>query len=139
MHYVVVTTGSCGNCYIFYTGRDTLIIDDGVTFTKLSETMRNHEIPLDTIRALFITHLHPDHSKGVGVLQRRLGVPAYISIVGHVPTFILRGYPDEPATIWRSPNGRIIDVDCGAAFPSRGGRLGCLCLETGEEFYQMEA
>ena len=50
MHYVVVTTGSCGNCYIFYTGRDTLIIDDGVTFTKLSETMRNHEIPLDTIR-----------------------------------------------------------------------------------------
>lgn len=81
MHYVVVTTGSCGNCYIFYTGRDTLIIDDGVTFTKLSETMRNHEIPLDTIRALFITHLHPDHSKGVGVLQRRLGVPAYISDV----------------------------------------------------------
>ena len=72
-------------------------------------------------------------------IERGTGVPAYISIVGHVPTFILRGYPDEPATIWRSPNGRIIDVDCGAAFPSRGGRLGCLCLETGEEFYQMEA
>lgn len=70
-------------------------------------------------------------------LERRAGVQGYISIVGHVPTFILRGYPEEPATIWHSPNGRIIDVDCGASFPGRGGRLGCLCLETGEEFYQM--
>lgn len=43
-------------------------------------------------------------------------------IVGHVPT----------------ANGKItrgvgsIFLDCGVAF---GGRLGCLCLETGEEFY----
>ena len=71
-------------------------------------------------------------------LERETGIPGYVSIVGHVPTFILRGYPQEPARIWRSPNGRIIDVDCGAAFHSCGGRLGCLCLETGGEFYVAE-
>lgn len=69
------------------------------------------------------------------LIDRQTGIPGYVSIVGHVPTFILRGYPKEPAAIWRSPNGRIIDMDCGAAFPDMGGRLGCLCLETGEEFY----
>ncbi len=79
MHYLVITTGSCGNCYIFTTGRDTIIIDDGVTYKKITEKMAEHEIPVDTVRALFLTHLHPDHSKGVGVLQRKLGIPVYIS------------------------------------------------------------
>lgn len=79
MHYVVLTTGSCGNCFVFYNGHDTLIIDAGVTFTKLSTSLEQHEIPLESIRALLLTHLHPDHSKGAGVIQRRLGVPVYIS------------------------------------------------------------
>ena len=70
-----------------------------------------------------------------GVTGSRRSLPGYISIVGHVPTFILRGYSKEPAEIWRSPDGRLLDVDCGAAFPEYGGRLGCFCLETGEEFY----
>lgn len=69
------------------------------------------------------------------MVDRQRGIPGYVSIVGHVPTFIIRGYPHEPAAIWKSPDGSLIDVDCGAAFPAMGGRLGCLCLETGEEFY----
>ena len=68
-------------------------------------------------------------------VERQRGIPGFISIVGHVPTFILRGYPQEEAYIWRSPNGRIIDIDCGAVFTEYGGRLACLGLETGEEFY----
>ena len=70
------------------------------------------------------------------LIDRQTGIPGYVSIVGHVPTFIIRGYPKEPATVWRSRNGRIIDVDCGAAFGDLGGRLGCLCLDTGEEYYE---
>lgn len=70
------------------------------------------------------------------LIDRQRGIPGYVSIVGHVPTFIIRGYPKEPASVWHSPNGRIIDVDCGAAFGEMGGRLGCLCLETGEEYYE---
>ena len=69
------------------------------------------------------------------LIDRQTGIPGYVSIVGHVPTFVIRGFPKTPAEIWHSPDGRLIDVDCGAAFPDLGGRLGCLCLETGEEFY----
>ena len=70
------------------------------------------------------------------LIDRQTGIPGYVSIVGHVPTFIIRGYPKEQASVWHSPNGRIIDVDCGAAFSDLGGRLGCLCLDTGEEYYE---
>lgn len=69
------------------------------------------------------------------MVDRKKGIPGYVSVVGHVPTFVIRGFPKTPAEIWHSPDGRLIDVDCGAAFPDLGGRLGCLCLETGEEFY----
>lgn len=54
-------------------------------------------------------------------------------IVGHTPTFLLR-QRREPARIYHG-KGDVIDVDCGAAYPTELGRLGCLCLDTGEEFY----
>ncbi len=56
-------------------------------------------------------------------------------IVGHTPTFILR-HPEQevPGTIYRG-KGNVIAIDCGAAYPEYLGRLGCLCLDTGEEFY----
>lgn len=53
-------------------------------------------------------------------------------VFGHTPTRLLREWAGErPAdTILRW--GNQIAIDCGCGF---GGQLGCLCLETMEEFY----
>lgn len=48
--------------------------------------------------------------------------PDRVVIVGHVPT--------KSGRIERE--GNLIRLDCGV---KDGGKLGCLCLETGEEFY----
>ena len=69
------------------------------------------------------------------MIDRQRGIPGYISVVGHVPTILVRGVAGRPAEIWKSPDGCLIDVDCGAVFPSAGGRLGCLCMETRQEYY----
>lgn len=53
------------------------------------------------------------------------GIKKYISICGHSNP--------EGTDIWRNSNGNVIICDCGCGF--RSGRLGCLCLETGEEIY----
>ncbi len=53
-------------------------------------------------------------------------------IVGHTPTFLLN--ENKSAAIYRG-NGNVIAIDCGAVFEDSGGRLGCLCLDTMEEFY----
>lgn len=50
-----------------------------------------------------------------------------ILVFGHTPTRLLW---DQPGIFRRDS---IIDIDCGCFF--RGGQLGCLCLDTLEEFY----
>jgi len=49
-------------------------------------------------------------------------------IVGHTPTSFIR--VGSSAVIYQKNN--LIDVDCGVSF---GGRLGCLRLDDGKEFY----
>lgn len=51
-------------------------------------------------------------------------------VSGHTPTQLIEDNP-RPGFIFRQ-NGHIA-IDCGACF--KGGRLACICLETGEEFY----
>ena len=52
-----------------------------------------------------------------------------VFITGHTPTGLLD--PAFAGRIWRG-NGHLA-IDCGAPF--EGGRLGCICLETMEEYY----
>ena len=53
--------------------------------------------------------------------------PDKIMVFGHTPTRLLCGLDK----IFRS--GTMIGIDCGCILPD--GRLGCLCLDTLEEFY----
>ena len=53
--------------------------------------------------------------------------PDKILVFGHTPTRRLWGQDK----IFRK--GTMIDIDCGCVF--QGGQLGCLCLDTMEEFY----
>ena len=53
--------------------------------------------------------------------------PDKILVFGHTPTRLMSGQDK----IFR--RGAMIDIDCGCVFP--GGQLGCLCLDTLEEFY----
>lgn len=53
--------------------------------------------------------------------------PDKLLVFGHTPTRILGG---KDKILRR---GTWIDIDCGCVF--KGGRLGCLCLDTMEEFY----
>lgn len=79
VHFLVLSSGSCGNSYAFYDGTDTIVIDQGLTFTGFTKRLLSHEIPPSSVRAIFLTHLHPDHSKGVGATQRKLNIPAFLS------------------------------------------------------------
>lgn len=67
------------------------------------------------------------------------GVEGYVSLVGHHDTGYQRSnlqgrYLDEESnSIWMNNHGNVYMVDCGCG---SNGRLACICLETGERFYQ---
>lgn len=55
-------------------------------------------------------------------------------IFGHTPVKLLdSNKADRHAVPKIYHNGNLIDIDCGCVFSN--GRLGCLCLDTMEEFY----
>ncbi|MCR5092926.1 MAG: metallophosphoesterase [Lachnospiraceae bacterium] len=67
------------------------------------------------------------------------GVEGYVSLVGHHDTSYQHGNPrgryldEASASIWVNDQGSLYLMDCGCGLP--GGRLACICLETGERFY----
>ena len=70
------------------------------------------------------------------------GINGYVSVCGHTPTSNVlwknqRTYPDgHTGSIWINEKQNVFLLDCGCGFA--GGRLSCLCLETGERFYSRD-
>lgn len=58
--------------------------------------------------------------------------PDKLLVFGHTPTRVLRQQAGMPPSDEILRWGNQVAIDCGCCF---GGKLGCLCLETMEEFY----
>ena len=59
--------------------------------------------------------------------------PNKLLIVGHTPTMYVTHNPAE--RIYFGKGGSIVNIDCGNSYRNYGGCLGCLCLDTMQEFY----
>jgi len=79
--FVSLYSGSSGNA--FYAGGKNagVLIDIGVSYRALVNALNSCEIPLSNIKALFITHEHSDHIKGIETfLKRNPSIPIYASL-----------------------------------------------------------
>lgn len=80
--------------------------------------------PLDDYHFSELLFKVPDYS--------RVYFPDKYIITGHLPTRCIEGNGGQDR-IYKANNH--IAIDCGCACIDEGGRLGCICLDTGEEFY----
>ena len=74
-----LNSGSNGNCY--YIGNDTeaVLIDAGLSCRETEKRMRSLGLPMHSVKAIFISHEHTDHIKGVQVLAEKYDLPVHIS------------------------------------------------------------
>lgn len=79
LKYAVLGSGSSGNSYVFSDGNTSILIDQGYSVVELKRRLERFGIGLETVKAVFVTHLHPDHARGVGTLCRKHMVQAYVS------------------------------------------------------------
>ena len=78
-----LNSGSNGNCYYIGNLHDAVLIDAGISCRQTERRMERLGLSLDRVRAIFISHEHSDHTRGVEVISRKHGIPVYITPVTH--------------------------------------------------------
>ena len=70
-------SGSSGNSTYIGNGNTHILIDAGVSCKQIVEPIGELGVAPGDIDAVFITHEHIDHIKGIGVLARKYRIPLY--------------------------------------------------------------
>ncbi|MDG5800352.1 MBL fold metallo-hydrolase [Marinilabiliaceae bacterium ANBcel2] len=74
-----IASGSNGNCYYIGNGKDAVLVDAGISRRKVLMRMKERNLDINKVRAVFISHEHADHCRGVRVLSNKLNVPVYMT------------------------------------------------------------
>lgn len=72
-------SGSSGNSYYIGSASSGVLIDAGRTAKQLTNMLDFCGIDINAIKAIFVTHEHSDHIKGLRVLASRRHIPVYSS------------------------------------------------------------
>jgi phosphoribosyl 1,2-cyclic phosphodiesterase len=104
LRFTVLCSGSTGNATVVSTDTATVMVDVGLSGKKIDELLREREISGHDLDALFITHEHSDHIKGLGAFARKYELPVYanektwsamIGKVGDIPEAQRRILPTD--------------------------------------------
>ena len=79
MRFSSLGSGSRGNALIVESNETRVLIDCGVTLRSLNTGLERLDLSLDAIDAVFITHEHGDHIKGLKSLARQSSMPLYMT------------------------------------------------------------
>ncbi|MCG3418988.1 MBL fold metallo-hydrolase [Oceanobacillus jordanicus] len=72
----ILASGSAGNCIALTSGESTILVDAGITKTKIEKRLLEVGITPNKIEAIFITHAHKDHTKGLP-LANKYKIPVF--------------------------------------------------------------
>lgn len=72
-------SGSTANCTYIGGGFGGILVDVGCSFRSLKKECETKNIDLSAVKAIFITHYHSDHTKGLKTTLKNLKVPVIAS------------------------------------------------------------
>jgi phosphoribosyl 1,2-cyclic phosphodiesterase len=105
LFFTSLNSGSNGNCYYVGNDRDAVLIDIGLSCRETEKRLKALDLQIKNIKAIFISHEHGDHIKGVSVFANKHNIPVYITpltakhgprLIGHIS---MPFKADEPVTI----------------------------------------
>ena len=70
-------SSSKGNSALFRYGQECVLIDAGVSARALNASLQALGTSLYEIRAIFVTHEHSDHIKGLETISKAFSIPIY--------------------------------------------------------------
>jgi len=75
--FISLASGSSGNCYYLGTDKHGILIDAGIGIRTIKKDLKDVNLSLNNVRAVFVTHDHADHIKAVGHLGEKYNIPVY--------------------------------------------------------------
>jgi phosphoribosyl 1,2-cyclic phosphodiesterase len=79
LHFASVNSGSNGNCYYVGNDKDAILVDAGLSCRETERRLNKIGLTLKSVRALFVSHEHSDHIRGVEVISKKFSIPVYIT------------------------------------------------------------
>ena len=70
LYHIALASSSKGNCHLLSQddGRTFIMIECGLPFNKIKDTLRELSLDIHKIKACVVTHNHQDHSRSIGKL-----------------------------------------------------------------------
>ena len=79
MYVTVLGSGSEGNATVVESNGVSVLIDAGFSGKDLEQRLEIAGVNASELAGIIITHDNGDHTRGMGVLARRFGVPLYLT------------------------------------------------------------
>ena len=74
-----LASGSNGNCYYVGNEREAVLVDVGICCREVEKRMRRLGLSMSKLKAVFVSHEHNDHIKGLRVLAKKYSLPVFIT------------------------------------------------------------
>ena len=74
-----LNSGSNGNCYYIGNGKEAVLVDAGISCRETEKRMKKLGLKMDSVKAVFISHEHGDHIKGIESIASKHNLPVYIT------------------------------------------------------------
>ncbi|QJW88455.1 MBL fold metallo-hydrolase [Spirosoma taeanense] len=74
-----LNSGSNGNCYYVGNEREAVLIDAGISCRETETRMRRLGLSMETVKAIFVSHEHSDHIRGISQLAKKYQFPVFIT------------------------------------------------------------
>jgi phosphoribosyl 1,2-cyclic phosphodiesterase len=74
-----LNTGSNGNCFYIGNADEAILVDAGLSCKETEIRMQRLSLCMSKIKAIFISHEHSDHIRGLPVLAKKYQIPVYIT------------------------------------------------------------
>ncbi|TKC07140.1 MBL fold metallo-hydrolase [Pedobacter frigoris] len=79
LYIASLNSGSNGNCYYVGNDDEAILIDAGISCRETEKRMLRLGLSMTKVKAIFISHEHTDHIKGLCTLSAKYNLPVYIT------------------------------------------------------------
>lgn len=74
-----INSGSNGNCYYISNSTEAVLVDAGISCREIEQRMKQLGLDLSMVKAVFVSHEHTDHIKGLELLSKKHQLPVYVT------------------------------------------------------------